>query len=118
MTKRDPVRKGPPVIRAALLFALLLASLTLVVWRQSRALAMLRGLESVRQERVLEEARRASLERRVGHLESRSRVSEEAGARFGMRLPTGREIVILPLREPAPSALAASGPDSQGGDAG
>lgn len=111
-------RKGPPVIRAALLFALLLGSLTLVVWRQSRALAMLRDLDVVRRERVLEEARRALLERRVDALESRARVSAEAGARFGMRLPTGKEIVILPLSDPAPAVVASGEAAEKEGGAG
>jgi cell division protein FtsL len=103
------MRKGPPVIRTALLFAALLGSLTLVVWRQSRALAELRELEGVRRERVLEEARRSALQRRLEQLESRARVSEAAHEQFGMRLPTGAEIVILPLREAVP-ALRASSP--------
>lgn len=110
------MRKGPPVIRTALLFALLLGSLTLVVWRQSRALTVLREVEQVRRERVLEEARRASLSRRVEQLESRARVSEVARTRFGMRLPSGEEIVILPLRAPRPSALAAGRPEEGGGE--
>lgn len=109
------MRKGPPVIRLALLFALLLGSLTLVVWRQSQALAVLRELDGVRKERVLEEARRAALVRRVEQLESRARVSEAARARLGMRLPTGEEIVILPLGEPTPAALASAEPGRQRG---
>lgn len=103
------------VLRMTLLFALLLGSLTLVVWRQSHALVVLRELESVRRERVVEEARRAGLSRRVEELESRARISEVARDRFGMRLPSGDEIVILPLREPA-SALAARGPERGGGE--
>ncbi len=118
MSKRERGKKGPPVIRAALLFGLLLASLTLVVWRQSRALSMLREVEAVRQSRVLEEARRASLDRQVSHLESRGRVSEAVSARFGMRLPTGQEIVILSLREPAGPALAVGRAGAKGGGAG
>jgi cell division protein FtsL len=109
------MKKGTPVVRTALLFVLLLGSLTLVVWRQSQALAVLRELESVRSERVVEEARRASLSRRVEKLESRARVSEAARERLGMRLPSGDELVILPLREPTP-ALAVSGPDRGGGE--
>lgn len=85
---------------------LLLGSLTMVVWRQSRALEMQRALESVRAERVLEESRRSSLMRRVEQLESRGRVSEAAVARLGMRLPTGEEIVILPLGAPILPAVA------------
>lgn len=108
------MKKRAPLMRMALLFGLLLASLTLVVWRQSQALVLLRELESVRRERVVEEARRAGLIRRVEQLESRARISEVARERFGMRLPSGDEIVILPLREPA-SGLAARGPEQGGG---
>lgn len=97
--------KGIPVVRTAFLFAVLLASLTLVVWRQSRALEVLRVLDETRRERVVAEARRTALLRRIEQLESRSRVSEAAHDRLGMRLPDGDEIVILPLREPA-SGLA------------
>jgi cell division protein FtsL len=100
------MRKGAPVIRGGLLFLLLLGSLTLVVWRQSRALEMQRSLELVRQERVVEESRRTALLRRVEQLESRTRVSQAAGARLGMRLPSGEELVILPLAAPAPPGPA------------
>lgn len=112
------MRKGTPVIRTALLFATLLASLTLVVWRQSRALEVLRRLDETRRERVVEEARRSALQRRVEHLESRARVSEVAWDRFGMRLPEGDEIVILPLREPTAglAAGAASEPREAEGE--
>lgn len=109
------MKRGTPMVKAALLFAFLLGSLTLVVWRQSHALGMLRELEAVRHERVVEEARRASLSRRVEQLESRGRVSRVARDRFGMRLPSGSEIVILPLREPA-SVLAARGSAGGGGE--
>jgi cell division protein FtsL len=111
------MRRGTSVIRAALLFGALLCSLTLVVWRQSRALESLRELDRVRRERVVEEARRAALNRRVEHLESRARVSGLAREQFGMRLPTGDEIIILPLSEPAPQILAAGGgaPGSESG---
>ena len=111
------MRKGPPVIRTALLFALLLGSLTVVVWRQSRALTVLRELDAVRRERVIEEARRSALVRRVEKLESRSRVSEAASSRLGMRLPSGEELVILPLGEPAPPVLA-DGSGAAGGGSG
>jgi cell division protein FtsL len=106
--------KGSRVGRWALLLALLLGSLTLVVWRQSRALVVLGDLDTVRRERVLEEARRGSLLRRIESLESRSRVTAEAGTKFGMRLPNGNEIVILPLR-PSGADLALSTADAGGG---
>ncbi|NIP82391.1 MAG: hypothetical protein GWM90_25465 [Gemmatimonadetes bacterium] len=108
------MRKGTPVIRTALLFAALLCSLTLVVWRQSRALNVLRELDGIRRERVVAEARRAALVRRVEELESRARVAGVARERFGMRLPAGDEIVILPLRPPAPRAVAAGRPAGDG----
>lgn len=108
MKRNGRGRKGPPVIRAALLMAALLASLTLVVWRQSRALAVLREIDAVRQERVLEEARRASLARRVEELESRARVAAAARDRFGMRVPSGAELVILPLAGPTTATLAST----------
>jgi cell division protein FtsL len=104
-----------PVVRMALLLALLLGSLTMVVWRQSHALAVLRELEAVRRERVVEEARRSALSRRVEQLESRTRVSAAARARFGMRLPSGDELVILPLAPPL-NGLAVSEPDVGGGE--
>jgi hypothetical protein len=100
------MRKGPPLIRAGLLFLLLLGSLTVVVWRQSQALEMLRALDSVRSERALAESQRAGLARRIERLESRVWVSEAASSRLDMRLPSGREIVILPMMEPSAPALA------------
>lgn len=109
------MKTGAPMVKAALLFALLLGSLTLVVWRQSHALAMLRELEAVRHERVVAEAHRAALSRHLEELESRGRVSKVVRERFGMRLPSGTEIVILPLREPA-SALAVRGPETGAGE--
>ncbi len=88
---------GRGVIRMALLFAVFLGSLSLVVWRQSRALDLLRSIDSMRRERAVEEARRADLVRTVDALESRSRIVRLAAERFGMRVPAGDEIVLLPL---------------------
>lgn len=87
----------PGLLRVALAFAGLLASLSLVVWRQSRALETLRALEAVRQERAVAEAERSVLMQRTQVLESRSRVVAAAAERLGMHVPTGAEIVILPL---------------------
>ena len=83
-------------IRLALAFALLLASLTLVVWRQGRALEDLRTLDRTRAQRALAESERAALLGRIQHLESRARVVAVATERLGMRIPAaGDEIVIL-----------------------
>lgn len=91
------------VIRTALAFAVLLGSLSLVIWRQGRALEALRALDEVRQERAVLEAERASLAQRIQRLESRGRVVADAAERLEMHVPTGAEIVILPMR-PDPAA--------------
>lgn len=90
------MRAQPGLVRLALSFALLLASLGLVVWRQSRALESLRQLDAVRQERALLEAERSILLGRIQRLESRGRIVE-AASRLGLRIPAGGEIVVLPL---------------------
>ncbi len=94
------MRGQPGVIRVALSFAALLASLGLVIWRQSRALEVLRGLDAVRREQAVVEAERSELAQRIRRLESRSRVVTEAGSRLGMHVPSGEEIVILPMTAP------------------
>jgi cell division protein FtsL len=91
------MRGQPGVLRLALAFAGLLASLSLVVWRQSRALEALRALDLVRQERAVLETERSLLTSRIQRLESRNRVVSVAGARLGLRIPVGGEIVVLPF---------------------
>lgn len=94
-------------IRLALAFALLLASLTLVVWRQGRALEDLRVLDRTRSQRALAESERAALLSRIQHLESRARIVAVAGERLGMRIPTaGDEIVILLRGDVSDSTLS------------
>lgn len=85
------------VLSATLAIAALLGSLSLTVWRQGRALELLRALDELRSERAVVEAERTELMRRIGYLESRGRVVSAARARLGMRVPTAGELVILPL---------------------
>jgi cell division protein FtsL len=85
------------VLRAGLAFAGLLLSLSYVIWRQSRALELLRALDRVHVERAGAEAERSELMQRIEILESRSHVVMAAGARLGMRVPSANDIVILPL---------------------
>lgn len=92
-------------IRLSFAFAALLAAMTLVIWRQSRALELLRGVDGIRGERVIAEAERSELGRRIQHLESRARVVADARSRLSMHVPSANEIVILPLN-PAGSAPA------------
>jgi cell division protein FtsL len=96
------------VVRLALAFAALLASMSLVVWRQSRALEVLRALDSARTQRAIGEAERSELNRQIEYLESRSRIVNEAH-RLGLHVPSVDELVVLPLRErpsPSPAAVA------------
>ena len=96
--------RGNGTIRLALCFAALLAALTLVIWRQSLALATLRELDGLRDGRALAEAERSDLVRRIEQLESRAVVVSAAQMRLGMRVPSATEIVILPLNANAPAA--------------
>jgi hypothetical protein len=89
------MKQGTGAIRMGIASALLLGSLSLVVWRQSRALEELRGLDDVRAERALLQAERAELQRTIQRLESRGRIIAVAGERFGLRTPAGGEIVFL-----------------------
>jgi cell division protein FtsB len=89
------MRRGTGAIRTGAAFALLFASLSLVVWRQSRALEELRGLDAARAERSSLQAERSELQREIQRLESRPHVVAAAGARLGLRVPTHDEIVIL-----------------------
>lgn len=80
----------------AMAAAALLSSLSLVAWRQARAMEALEHLDDLRREVTLGEAERTDLLRRVHFLESRGRVVLEAEERLGMRLPRAGEIVYLP----------------------
>ena len=91
------MRSHAGTIRLALAFAALLGALTLVIWRQSQALETLRALDKLRDARALAEAERSDLSRKIEHLESRAYVVVTARDRLGMRVPSGEEIVILPL---------------------
>ncbi|MFW6175412.1 MAG: hypothetical protein ACOC7L_01180 [Acidobacteriota bacterium] len=82
-------------VRVAFCVAVLLASLSLVAWRQSRAFEALAALEEIRREAALVEAERAEMESRVRHLESRAWVVPEARERLGLRLPHSADIVYL-----------------------
>lgn len=103
------MRTHSGTIRLALAFAALLASLTLVIWRQSRALDVLRSIDDMRGARVIIEAERGEITRRIQTLESRARVVADARDRLAMHVPSASEIVILPLngnRKPSTPVIA------------
>lgn len=79
----------------ALAISVLLASLSLVAWRQARAIETLEQVDSLRRELTLSEAELADLEQRVTLLESRGWVVPEAGERLEMHVATASEIVYL-----------------------
>jgi cell division protein FtsL len=81
----------------ALSVALLLAALSLVTWRQARALERLAELDRLEREVSLLTAERNALESRIQVLESRGRVVPAARERLGMRTPSDEagEIILL-----------------------
>ncbi len=83
------------VFLTVLAVAALLAALSLVTWRQARALDALRDLDAVERELSLVEAERAELHRRIQTLESRGRVVPLARERLDMRTPSAGEIILL-----------------------
>jgi hypothetical protein len=97
------MKRGTGAIRMGLACALLFGALSTVVWRQSRALEELRGLDAARAQRVLLQAERSELQRSIQRLESRAHVVAAAGQRLGLRVPAGTEIVFL--KAPAYAAV-------------
>lgn len=82
----------------ALAAAALLGSLSLVAWRQARALEALEELDLVRTELRLGEAEKADLVSRIRVLESRGRIVPKARTELGMKIPETGEMVYLPGR--------------------
>ncbi len=76
--------------------ACLLAALSLVTWRQTRALDALRSLDEVRRQRELVQSEQTDLVRRIQVLESRGSIVPAARQRLGMHTPGASEIVYLP----------------------
>ncbi len=84
------------LLRAAVTVAVLLGSLGLVTWRQSRAFEAAARLDDVRRQISVAEAEHVELERHIQVLESRTHVVPAARARLGMHTATTSELVILP----------------------
>lgn len=90
-------RRIPRAVGAMAWLILLLGSLSLVVWRQTRGAEMERELRGLEAERAVIETERVELARRIEELRSRSRVLRVARDRLGMHLPSDSEIVFLPV---------------------
>lgn len=95
MPRRHEGKGQKGVLRLALVYMALLASLTLVVWRQSRALDELRELDALRRDRAVLEAGRTELVRKLERLESRGHIVDFARRELGMHIPGADEIVLL-----------------------
>ena len=103
---RRPTRL-PGWLRAAGWLGLILASLFVVTWRQTRGLELERTLRDLETRQDLAEAERVEHVRRIETLRSRARVVRVARERLGMRLAVGDEIVFLPGHILAPEADSA-----------
>jgi cell division protein FtsL len=89
---------------------LLLGSLVLVTWRQTRGRDLEAGLSSIEKRHANAEAERVELVRRIEQLRSRARIVQVARDRLGMHLPTDREIVFLPIPTSRDSAADSAEP--------
>lgn len=83
-------------LRWSFAIVVLLASLALVTWRQSRAFVVLGRVDTMHRQISIDEARRSDLERTIQTLESRAYVVPAARKRLGMHTPDASELVILP----------------------
>jgi len=81
---------------AACTAVVLLASLGLVTWRQSRALESLERLDDARRLVSVNEAERLDLARTIQVMESRARIVPRAETELGMHTPDATEMVFLP----------------------
>lgn len=91
-------RGGEGTLRLALAFAAFLGSLSMVIWRQSQALDVLRELDGTRVARAAVESERSHQVEQIQQLESRARITEYAGGRWGMRVPSTDEEFVIMLR--------------------
>jgi cell division protein FtsL len=89
---------GEGTLRVALAFAAFLGSLSLVIWRQSRALEVLRELDGARVERAAVESDKSRNVEEIQVLESRGRIAGVAGTQWGMRVPSSDEEFVIMLR--------------------
>jgi cell division protein FtsL len=74
--------------------AALLASLSVVAWRQGRAFEVQQQLEEARADRSLALSNQAQLNRDIRALQSRERIVRVARQLLGLRPPTGQVRVI------------------------
>ena len=81
--------------RAALAMAALLASLSLVAWRQGRAYEVRQALDDFQSELALSRSTQFELRGEIASLQSRDRIVEVAAERLGL-YPANNQVVFLP----------------------
>ncbi len=84
------------VLRAGFAGSVLLSSLGLVTWRQSRAFQVLERVDDLHRQISVAQAERVDLEHAIQNLESRAWIVPQAQKRLGMHTPDASELVILP----------------------
>lgn len=100
-TRQRAVRRPGWVVATAWL-AILLGSLVMVTWRQTRGIGLEDEVREVQGQQAVLETERLELIRRIEVLRSRARVVSVARDSLGMHLPSNDEIVFLS----APSVLS------------
>jgi cell division protein FtsB len=83
------------VVSTALAISALLAALSLVAWRQARALEAFSQVDTLQREMTLVDAERTEILRRIETLESRRYVVPAARERLGMIPPGAADIVWM-----------------------
>lgn len=95
-TPARPTARARRWVRSIGWLALLLCSLFVVTWRQTRGLELEDAMRELESRRALVDAERVDLVRRIESLRSRARIVRVARERLGMHLAVGDEIVFLP----------------------
>jgi cell division protein FtsL len=80
--------------RMALAIALVLTSLSVVAWRQGRALGILSELDRIQSDIGAARSEARELEREIRVLQSRARIVADAADRLGLRQPEGQVRVL------------------------
>lgn len=80
--------------RAIFALAVVLASLTMVAWRQSTAHETMEELDAAARELAVVIEERERLARELAAIEARPWIGAEAAKRLGMRAPNEDEVVI------------------------
>ena len=93
MSGRTGARR--PRFRLAGWLLLLMAALSLTVWRQTRGVALQREIRALESDRAIAESERMALATRIQALQSRARIVQVARDRLGMHLPADSQVVLV-----------------------